>query len=469
MSSVLKIFFWSWSLLFAIIGLSSYLFFDNEKFRIIPLLVLLFGLILALFTYYCSQEYIQKKYSNLIKILSVLLFWFILIIIILFAAEQYLRSKNGFDLVDLSLKTHLVPSGAYKQNDIRRIFNSKYLEDNNLDLSHAEGDIFDPKEYFGIEINSPPYLFKKNTEYSYENGIFKPLENNEEVHIKINSLGFRGNEVDPNRKLTVLCLGASTTEGANSNELKSYPNQLQQMINEYYDGIQVINMGHSGYTPNDIYNLLKFNLSLKPDIIIFFEGNGNSLDKKEVYSDQGFSLSEFTYNLYKRSYFSRILLNIIPDFYYSIYFDNHPHTFDLNNDRPTKQEYFSSLEKIIDLSYEKGIMPILVTPINGWNSRIEISNEEFLNMQQELHDYWPLSINEIELFYKDYADGYKKLANEKEVKLIDIENDFKDKKSLFLNAENKLTDLHHLSAEGNERLAKLILNNIRDILNDIDY
>ena len=45
-------------------------------------------------------------------------------------------------------------------------------------------------------------------------------------------------------------------------------------------------------------------------------------------------------------------------------------------------------------------------------------------MQQELNDYWPLTPKEIEEFYIDYAKSYRKLANKKEMMMIDIENDF---------------------------------------------
>ena len=138
-----------------------------------------------------------------------------------------------------------------------------------------------------------------------------------------------------------------------------------------------------------------------------------------------------------------------------------------DNERKTKEKYFKDLEDIINLSNEKNIIPVLVSPINGWKKNIDFSTEEFMTMQQELNDYWPLTPKEIEEFYIDYAKSYRKLANKKEMMMIDIENDFGKNKKLFLNAEKKLSDLHHLSPEGNMLLAKLIFDDIKGLLEEI--
>ena len=284
--------------------------------------------------------------------------------------------------------------------------------------------------------------------------------------MKTNSNGFRGAEINFDKEITILCLGASTTEGSNSDEKNTYPYHLQILANEVNKSIQIINLGHSGYTPKDIYNLYKFNLDLNPDIIIYFEGNGNGLEKKEVYGDENLSIAEIFHSIHKRLLIGRIIINTIPDITKTLYLDYEPNSFDLNNSRPSKEKYFFEVEKILDLSLEKNIVPILVTPINGWSENIQFSREEFFSIQNELNDYWPLTPKEIELFYEDYSKNYQKLASEKKVTLIDIENKFKYNKELFLNAENKLTDLHHLSPSGNKKLAELIFEELRNIIKD---
>ena len=464
MSKNITIFFWISSLLFIILGLISSKVFFFDQFRIIPILILFYGLLILVFTYLTTKKNIRKTFPITINLFSICLFWSISIIVIIFSLEQFIREKNGFDLIDISLKTHLVPSALSPERDIKKIYNSLYAIENNLD---ANIDIFNPVDIFGVTTSSPPYLFKKNTKYSFIDGVLKPYEDSEKIHFNINSYGFRGNEINPDRKITILCLGASTTEGANSDENNTYPNILQELFNEEYSGVQILNLGHSGYTPNDSYNLLQFNLDLDPDIVIYFEGNGNGLAKTESYQDKGFSLSELYHQLYKRSLLVRAFFNAVPDVASMILFSDHPHTFNINN-MATQEEYFFDVEKIINLAFEKNFIPVIVTPLNGWSDNIEFSTEEFLSMQNELYDYWPLTPKEIELFYIDYADKYKSLAFEKKVNLIDVENNFKDDKSLFLNVENKLNDLHHLSPYGNKRLAELIFEDLRILVDELN-
>ena len=470
MSKSLTLFFWISSFFFSLIGLASLISSLSESFRIIPLATLTFGLILLIYTYISSLQTIEKKYEKLFKILSVLIYWLISIIFIFIISEQYLRFRNGFNLIDLSLKTHLVTERVYEQNNFWQIFNSSYLDyldQNNLDTYNYNENTFNPVDEFGVETDSPPYLFMKNRSYSYENGIFKLHEGNKKVHFKTNSNGFRGPEIDLGKKITILCLGASTTEGTNSDENNTYPVHLQTLIEKENQDIQVLNLGHSGYKPEDIYNLLKFNLNLNPDIVIYFEGNGNGLNRKEVYSDEGFSASKIFHNIYKRTMLGRIIISSIPETVQSIYLNRETESFDLNQKRPSKKEYFTQVEKIIDLSLKNNIVPLLVSPVNGWDKNILFSNEEFLNMQKELNDYWPLTPKEIELFYIDYAKKYKELAGQKKVTLINVENKFKGNKDLFLNAENTLTDLHHLSPTGNKKLAELIYQELKLIIENL--
>ncbi len=467
MSRSLSIFFWISATLFTFFGAISLILSAFDGFRIVPLITLIFGLILIIFIYLNSIYTNSKKSKKIFEIISLLMFWIITLTIIVFSLEQYQRWKNGFNLIDLSLKTHLVPKSIYDQNNTRRIFNSDYVEKNNLNISNPNENIFDPINIFGVKTDSPPYLLKRNKSYSYEKGKFKEQEGNEKIHFKTNSYGFRGAEIDFQKNITILCLGASTTEGSNSNEDNTYPHHLQRLINEENQDIQIINMGHSGYTPEDIYNLFKFNLNLKPDVIIYFEGNGNGLNRKEVYSDESISISTLINAIYKRLMIGRIIFNSVPNSMKNIYLNNQVETFDLNKDRPSKKEYFSELEKIIELSLNESIVPILVTPTNGWHKDIQFTDDEFINMNKEINDYWPLTPKEIELFYMDYAQKYKDLAYQKGVKLINIENDFKDDKSLFLNAENKLTDLHHFSPKGNKKLAALIFKELDLIIKEL--
>src|SRR5437762_8148391 len=100
------------------------------------------------------------------------------------------------------------------------------------------------------------------------------------LNIKINSLGFRGDEFSktkPPRTVRIACLGASTTFCAEvSHNHKTWPHRLQEKLAEAYPGVrfEVINTSVGGYTAaENVRNLTHRVLPLDPDLAIYYEGN----------------------------------------------------------------------------------------------------------------------------------------------------------------------------------------------------
>jgi lysophospholipase L1-like esterase len=100
------------------------------------------------------------------------------------------------------------------------------------------------------------------------------------IHIKINSLGFRGDEfsrVKPPNTFRIAVLGASTTFNSEvSSNQATWPARLQEKLRNAYPGmnVEVINASLGGYVANDnLKNLRHRVLPLDPDLVIYYEAN----------------------------------------------------------------------------------------------------------------------------------------------------------------------------------------------------
>ena len=117
------------------------------------------------------------------------------------------------------------------------------------------------------------------------------------IGIKINSLGFRGDEFTvqkPPNTIRIVCLGASTTFNAEvSTNDATWPHQLQDKLRAAYPGrnIEVINAAVGGYTAaENLRNLKHRVLRLDPDLVIYYEAN-NEIVKDTRRSRNGKALS----------------------------------------------------------------------------------------------------------------------------------------------------------------------------------
>ena len=100
------------------------------------------------------------------------------------------------------------------------------------------------------------------------------------IDIRINSLGFRGDElsrVKPKGTVRIAVLGASTTFCAeSSSNHTTWPHRLQEKLQAVYPNvhIEVINAAFSGYVADDnLKNLQHRVLPLDPDLVIYYEAN----------------------------------------------------------------------------------------------------------------------------------------------------------------------------------------------------
>ena len=115
------------------------------------------------------------------------------------------------------------------------------------------------------------------------------------IHIKINSLGFRGDEfsrVKPAGTFRIVCLGASTTFSAEASSNEAvWTHRLQEKLRREYPGrqIEVINAAVGGYVSDDnLRNLRHRVLALNPDLVIYYEANNEIVrDTRELAIREG--------------------------------------------------------------------------------------------------------------------------------------------------------------------------------------
>lgn len=90
-------------------------------------------------------------------------------------------------------------------------------------------------------------------------------------HVTINSLGYRGPEIErdkPPHVVRILCLGDSGTFGQFVNDEDTLSSNLERLLRQDHLSVEVINGGIPGTTIVDQMELLKRSMVLKPDIVI---------------------------------------------------------------------------------------------------------------------------------------------------------------------------------------------------------
>ena len=103
-------------------------------------------------------------------------------------------------------------------------------------------------------------------------GILHNVPNARYKKWEINSLGFRGEEIDLEKKegqIRIVCLGGSETFGYYENKGKEWPSQLGEMLRDKFPRVEVINITVVGQHLKKRKDYVeKYVLPLKPDIKI---------------------------------------------------------------------------------------------------------------------------------------------------------------------------------------------------------
>jgi len=106
------------------------------------------------------------------------------------------------------------------------------------------------------------------------NGVCHNVPNMTHQKWKINSFGFRGKEIDFEKKergIRIVCLGGSESFGFYESEGKEWPSQLGEMLRDKFQTVEVINVSVAGLRVTQRKDYVgKYVLPLKPDFMIIF-------------------------------------------------------------------------------------------------------------------------------------------------------------------------------------------------------
>jgi len=109
------------------------------------------------------------------------------------------------------------------------------------------------------------------------NGILRNVPNVKYKKWEINSLGFRGKEIDLRKKeglIRIVCLGLSETFGVYESKDKEWPSQLREMLGDQFPNVEVINVSVAAQKLMKRKDYVReYVLPLKPDIMVTVQGS----------------------------------------------------------------------------------------------------------------------------------------------------------------------------------------------------
>jgi len=282
-----------------------------------------------------------------------------------------------------------------------------------------------------------PYLIYK----------LKPNFVSEDGSVRINSLGFRGNEF-PLKKdsmtTRIVCMGDSCTFGFDI-KWTSYPNELQQILNSYspYKKYEVINAGIPDYSS---YQGLKFLekrvLELEPDVIVISYG-WNDIRTTHQLPDKYQKVNIYVYYIDKllnklRNY--QALNKAITSFKGTLTRKENIEVKSVRRVSPS--DFKTNLESMIKLAGTRGIKVYMLNQPSG-------------ETKEQIHGY-------LENFLTDrilYNEIMRNVSDKLQVPLIDVVKLFNEKKyeKLF---DNPQKDLIHPNLLGEKLIANEIAKSI---------
>ncbi len=180
--------------------------------------------------------------------------------------------------------------------------------------------------------------------------------------VNTNSLGLRNEEISfdkPPDQFRIMCLGDSVTFGLGRAQDKTYPAQLQSLLdrNRPNKDIRVINGGVVGYSSFQILNYIRERgIKLKPDMITVCTAIGdagiNRFSDKEIFEKSDYAVG--VKRLLHKLRFYRLLIRAIQSF------ASHPIEKERIVSRVALEDYVKNLAEIIQFNKQHDIETVII-------------------------------------------------------------------------------------------------------------
>ena len=295
-----------------------------------------------------------------------------------------------------------------------------------------------------------------------------------EYRLEVDNHGFiYPSIVHDNPDLNIIFLGGSTTECIYVDEDKRFPYLVGRLLENDRAKVNSINSGVSGNNSRHSINILiNKGLKLHPDIAIMMHNINdlNILLYEKDYSNNNPYRSliierdnnSFSYHL------KGIIKNIIPNLYQRIRLFNKRY-ININiddefahlrgkkltiNKQHILNEFEKSIETFISVAKSNGIIPVLMTQA----SRFKEKPDSIIIANWTLEDDFGIKYENYRKSYLDFNDSIREIGNTNNILVIDLANEIPQTKEYMYDAV-------HFNNKGSSLVAKIIANNLNNILN----
>lgn len=388
-----------------------------------------------------------RRHSKLIAVATV---WALILGTGLTITELYARRRQHY--VPLSF-----PMRPASETQKLRVYNANVVE-RNPGFFRA----------FGIRVPTfespspyPLYLFRKSHRVTQRDGSLVPAKPGEPIFWASNSWGFRGPEFPvekPAGALRVVCLGASTTEGSQTND-ETYPHYLQLELRRRFPDrtIDVLNAGHSGAQGRDLLEILRTRvLPLHPDVVIVYHAANDAIEGEFV----EYSLTSPTAavgRLFSTVYDNSAVFSSIVDGLGWKW--TTPHDFDGATVHPSMRSYERELRNIVQEGQRAGATVVLSSFVTLAHEGLRVTHEQNSEVFNELYmKHKPLTPGEIGRIYDVFNRTSRRVADELGAPYVDVAATFPRRLEYFP------FDIFHLTPQGNQILARSFADTVAGLV-----
>jgi GDSL-like Lipase/Acylhydrolase family len=329
---------------------------------------------------------------------------------------------------------------------------------------------------FKYTVRGDQIILAANVRVSMKNKWIKKLDDT--IYYSRNSIGLRGDEypADPEKFLTIITIGGSTTECKFLSDNKTWPERLKKDLNKYYGNIWLNNAGLDGHSTFGHLILLKdYIIKLHPKYILFLVGTNDveldrpaDLDDQDIRGIHGHSIKYFLKSLFNYSEAGTLLLSLYrnylaytkglvhkerdPDQLFPGVTDSLTRSKKLALQQDFLRNYAGRLRELSSISLSHNIKPIFITQPALYGDVIDSTTHIFMGNRM-LDDYdcatdWQV----LEL----YNNEVRKLRTSG-VSVIDLASAMpKDSKYYY--------DFMHYTNAGAEKVASILSDSLRLII-----
>lgn len=276
---------------------------------------------------------------------------------------------------------------------------------------------------------------------------------------KLNSLGFRGPELDPTAT-RILCIGSSETFGQYESEGHEWPRELERVLNTRTAGsrkYQIVNAGFAGETfPTSVLRMPSRLELVRPKIVLLYPSLAHYLYVPALRkTGPPPPPAKFRWRMQGR--IETTLKNVLPEWLQT--WLRQREINDLQGKEPMfaripveyQNEFYKDLEKAIELSKDAGAEPVLITHANRFKDHVD-PREHF--MLVSWHKFYPMLREDAFLGMEDAMnDVMRRAARDQNVELIDAAR-------AMPNGPQYFQDFVHFTDKGSAAFSQIVADKL---------